>query len=72
MESMGARVSAQYAVLGGYDFVNVIEAPSNEVMARISMELGARGTIKVTTLPAMGIGQMVELLSASGTSDSDG
>ena len=71
VESMGARVSAQYAVLGGYDFVNVIEAPSNEVMARISMELGARGTIKVTTLPAMAIGQMVELLSASGASGSD-
>jgi uncharacterized protein with GYD domain len=40
-------------VLGGYDFVNIIEAPTNEVMARIAMELGARGTIKVTTMPAM-------------------
>ena len=42
VESMGARVVSQYAVLGGYDFVNIIEAPSNEVMTRISMELGAR------------------------------
>ena len=55
VEAMGARVRAQYAVLGGYDFVNVIDAPSNEVMARISMELGSRGTIKVTTLPGMPI-----------------
>jgi len=71
VESMGARVSAQYAVLGGYDFVNVIEAPSNEVMARISMELGARGTIKVTTLPAMAIDQFVDMLSGGGSSDSN-
>ena len=69
VESMGARVTAQYAVLGGYDFVNVIEAPTNEIMARISMELGARGTIKVTTLPAMGIDQFVEMLKPS-TGDS--
>ena len=54
LENMGARVVSQHAVLGGYDFVNVIEAPSNEIMARISMELGSRGTIKITTLPAFG------------------
>ncbi len=65
VESMGARVMSQYAVLGGYDFVNVIEAPSNEVMARIAMELGARGTIKVQTMPAMGIDQFVEMMSKS-------
>lgn len=63
LEGMGARVTSQYAVLGGYDFVNVIEAPSNEVMARIAVELGARGTIKVTTLPAIGIDQYVEMMS---------
>ena len=43
---MGAKVHAQYAVLGPHDFINVIEAPSNEVIARVSMELGARGTIR--------------------------
>ena len=46
IESMGARVTAQYAVLGGYDFVNIIEAPTNEVMARLAVELGSRGTIQ--------------------------
>ena len=65
VESMGARVTSQYAVLGGYDFVNVIEAPSNEVMARIAMELGSRGTIKVTTLPGMPIDQFVEMLQGA-------
>ena len=62
VEAMGARVRHQYAVLGNYDFVNVIEAPSNEIMARISMELGSRGTIKITTLPAMGITSFIDML----------
>ena len=62
VESMGARVVSQYAVLGGYDFVNIIEAPTNEIMSRISMELGARGTIKVTTYPAMSIDAFVDML----------
>jgi uncharacterized protein with GYD domain len=62
LESMGARVVSQYACLGGYDFVNVIEAPTNETMSRISMELGARGTIKITTLPAMEINSFIEML----------
>ena len=65
VESMGARVRAQYAVLGGYDFVNVIDAPSNEIMARISMELGSRGTIKVTTLPGMPIEEFLNNMKAA-------
>ena len=55
IESMGGRVSAQYAILGPYDFVNVVEAPSNEVIARISVELGSRGPIEISTFPAMSI-----------------
>ncbi|MFP6808935.1 MAG: GYD domain-containing protein [Pseudomonadales bacterium] len=69
VESMGARVTAQYAVMGGYDFVNIIEAPTNEVMARLTVELGARGTIQITTLPAIDIGDFVEMLV--GISDDD-
>lgn len=65
VEEMGARVRAQYAVLGNYDFVNVIDAPSNEVMARISMELGSRGTIKITTLPGMPIEEFANNMKAS-------
>ncbi len=69
IESMGARVTAQYAVMGGYDFVNIIEAPTNEVMARLAVELGSRGTIQITTLPAMGVDDFVEMLKgdSSGT-----
>jgi len=65
VEAMGARVRAQYAVLGGYDFVNVIDAPSNEIMARISMELGSRGTIKITTLPGMPIEEFINNMKAA-------
>ncbi len=65
VENMGARVVAQYATLGGHDFVNVIEAPTNEVMARLAVELGARGTIRFTTLPAISISAFVDMLQAS-------
>jgi uncharacterized protein with GYD domain len=60
IESMGAKVVGQWAVLGPYDFVNVVEAPDNETIARISLELGARGTIQIMTLPAI----PVEVLQA--------
>lgn len=63
VETMGGRVTAQYAILGGYDFVNVIEAPSNEVIARISVELGSRGTVSITTYPAMSVAAFTAMLS---------
>jgi uncharacterized protein with GYD domain len=62
VETMGGRVTAQYAVLGGYDFVNVVEAPSNEVIARISVELGSRGTVEIATFPAMAVPTFVQML----------
>jgi len=62
VEAMGARVTAQYALLSSYDFVSVIEAPSNEVIARISVELGSRGTLEVTTYPAMSASAFAEML----------
>ena len=65
VESMGARVTGQYATMGGYDFVNIIEAPTNEVMARLAVELGSRGTIQITTLPAIGVDEFVDMLAGS-------
>jgi uncharacterized protein with GYD domain len=62
IEGMGAKVLGQYAVLGLYDFVNVVEAPSNETMAKISVALGARGTIQLMTLPAMTIDEFIKTL----------
>ena len=67
IERMGARVVTQYAVLGGYDFVNIVEAPTNEVIARISVELGSRGTVQLTTLPAMNIDAFVQMIRESGS-----
>ena len=52
VESFGAKVIAQYAVLGPYDFVTVVQAPDNETIARISVEFSARGTIRLMSLPA--------------------
>ena len=65
IETMGGRVVAQYATLGLYDFVNVVEAASNEVIARISVELGARGTVSITTLPAMSVQTLTDMLRSS-------
>ena len=62
IEAMGAKVTAQYATMGGYDFVNIIEASTNEVRQRLAVELGSRGTIKITTLPAMGVDDFVDML----------
>ncbi len=53
VESLGARVVQQYATLGPYDFVNIVEAPDNQTIARVSVALSARGTIQFLTMPAM-------------------
>jgi uncharacterized protein with GYD domain len=57
--SMGGKIVAQYATLGPYDFVTVIEADSNEAVMSISVELGARGTVSITTLPALDIEKFI-------------
>ena len=62
IEAMGAKVVDQYAVLGLYDFISIVEAVDNEAVARISVELGARGTVQITTLPAIPIPEFVERL----------
>ncbi len=55
VEAMGAKVLAQYAVLGPYDFVNILEAPSNEAISKVAIALGSRGTLQTLTLAAMDI-----------------
>lgn len=55
IEGMGGKLMAQYAVLGPYDFVNIVEAPNNEAIARITVELGSRGTLQLMTLPAIAV-----------------
>ena len=63
LEAMGVKVKEQFAVLGPYDFVNIVEAPDNETVMRMSMELGARGSIELLTLPAMQAGELVQNFS---------
>ncbi|MCJ7831300.1 MAG: GYD domain-containing protein [Dehalococcoidia bacterium] len=55
IDGMGGKLIAQYAVLGPYDFVNIVEADNNEAIARIAVELGARGTLQLMTLPAIAV-----------------
>ena len=53
VEQIGAKVIAQYATLGQYDFVTIVEAPDEKTMAKVSVELGSRGTMSSQTLAAM-------------------
>ena len=59
VEAMGAKVLAQYALLGAYDFVNVLEAPSNEAVSKVAMVLGSRGTLQTVTMAAMDIDDFI-------------
>ena len=63
IEAYGARVVHQYATLGEYDFVNVVEAPDISSIMRVSVELGARGTVKIQTLSAIPIDDFVSNLT---------
>lgn len=62
IESMGAKVLHQWAVLGQYDFVNVLEAPDAETMMRVTTALASRGTLKPTTLSAVPVEEFVASL----------
>jgi uncharacterized protein with GYD domain len=59
VEQLGATVKAQWATLGQFDFVNVIEAPDDTTMARISLELGSRGTASYQSRPAIPIDDFI-------------
>ncbi len=66
VQRMGARVVAQYAVLGPYDFVTVIDAPNNAAISRISVELGARGGVAGMTMAAIPLDQFIDGLENNG------
>jgi uncharacterized protein with GYD domain len=55
VEELGARVLHQWATLGEFDFVNIVEAPDLETIAKVSIALGARGSTRIQTLPALEI-----------------
>jgi len=59
IEALGVKVVSQYATLGLYDFVNIVEAPDNETIARVSAELSSRGSIRLQTMPAIPIDSFI-------------
>jgi len=62
IELMGAKILTQYALLGQFDFVNIIEAPSDEVAAKLSIKLSAGGTTQSMTLAAIPLDSLIGAL----------
>jgi len=59
VEAMGVKILAQYALLGPYDFANILEAPSNEAITKVAIELGSRGTLQTMTMVAMSLDDFI-------------
>jgi uncharacterized protein with GYD domain len=59
VESMGVKILAQYALLGPYDFINILDAPDNIAIAQVATELGARGTLQTITMAAMSLDEFI-------------
>jgi len=66
MDRFGIKILAQYAVMGPYDFVNIIEAPDNDTEVKMAIELGSRGTIRTLTMPAIEVDQLIKDLKELG------
>jgi len=62
VEALGAKVLSQWAVLGRFDFITVVEAPDHETMAKVSVELGSRGTMMTETLTAISTDDLVKAI----------
>lgn len=62
IEAMGIKVISQFAVLGPYDFITLLDAPNNEAVLRMSVELGSRGTVQLITLPALSVEEFIKTL----------
>ena len=62
IDGFGCTVVAQYALLGPYDFLTIVDAPDNETIAHLSVDLSSRGTVQITTLPAIPIDDFVKKL----------
>lgn len=62
VEELGCKVLHQWATLGAFDFVNVVDAPDIATVAKVSVALGARGSTKIATLPALEIEDFLRTL----------
>jgi len=58
VEAMGVKIVAQYALLGPYDFINILEAPDNKTITKVALELGSRGTLQTMTMAAMPVDEI--------------
>ncbi len=67
VEYMGIKILAQYALLGQYDFVNILEAPSNEAIAKLAIELSAKGNTQTVTLAAITLDDLITTLKKKET-----
>ncbi len=63
VEELGARVLHQWAALGEYDFVSIVEAPDDLTIARLSLQLGARGSVKIETLSLLPVEALLDALT---------
>jgi len=63
VEAMGVKILGQYAVLGPYDFVNILDAPGNETISKVAIELGSRGTLQTMTMAAMPLDDFIRGLA---------
>ena len=68
VELMGVKILTQYALLGQYDFVNIIEAPRDEVAAKLAINLSARGTVQAMTMTAMSVDELIATLKKPSSS----
>jgi uncharacterized protein with GYD domain len=59
VENMGVKIIAQYAVLGQYDFINILEAAGNTTISKLALELGSRGTMQTMTMAAIPIDDII-------------
>jgi uncharacterized protein with GYD domain len=59
LEAMGVKVKEQFAVLGPYDFVNIVEAPDNETIMKMSADIGARGTVQLHSMAAIPVEELI-------------
>ena len=63
VEALGVRILVQYALLGQYDFLNIIEAPDDVTVAKLATKLAARGTMKTTTIKAIEVEDYIHALA---------
>ena len=65
VEAMGVRIIGQYAVLGPYDFVNILDAPDDAAVSRVAVELGSRGTLETMTMSAITLNDFIANLNVN-------